>query len=82
MAPNESIKELFTWFILIVSNLYFFRKSFTNKEKFQNIQRCLSKSKWGLKVTAKEKAHYFKRLTLDDLLDKLLIHELTMQEDD
>ena len=33
MAPNESIKEIFTWFTLIVINLHPLGKSFTKEEK-------------------------------------------------
>ena len=47
MAPNESIKEMFTRFTLIVNNLHYLGKSFTNDEKFRKILRCLPKCKWG-----------------------------------
>ena len=82
MAPNESIKEMFTRFRLIVNNLHSLEKTFTNEEKVRKILRCLPKGKWGPKVTAIEEAQDLKKLPLDDLLGKRRTHELIMQEDE
>ena len=43
---------------------------------------CLPKSKWGPKVTPIEEAQDLKTLTLDDLLRKLLTHEIHLKEDE
>jgi len=49
---------------------------------FIKILQCLSKNKWGLKVTAIEGAQNLKKLALDDLLGKLLTHEIHLKEDE
>ena len=41
-----------------------------------------SKNKWGPKVTASEEAQDLKTLALDDLLGKLLTHEIRLKEDE
>ena len=43
---------------------------------------CLPKNKWEPKVTAIEEAQDLKKLELDDLLGKLLTHEIHLKEED
>ena len=43
---------------------------------------CLPKNKWEPKVTAIEEAQDLKKLKLDDLLGKLLTHEIHLKEED
>jgi len=43
---------------------------------------CLPKNKWGPKVIAIEEAQDLKKLELDDLLGKLLTHEIQVKEDE
>lgn len=82
MNKDEPVKEMFTRFTQIVNNLDSLGKTFSNEEKVRKVLRCLPKGKWGPKVTAIEEAQDLKRLQLDDLLGKLLTHELTLNEDD
>ena len=82
MNKNESIKEMFSRFTNIINNLDSLGKEFTNEEKVRKILRSLPKGKWGPKVTAIEEAQNLKKLPLDDLLGKLITHELTLNEDD
>ncbi|XP_021743604.1 uncharacterized protein LOC110709690 [Chenopodium quinoa] len=82
MLSNESIKEMFTRFTQIINNLDSLGKSFSNKEKVRKILRCLPKSKWGPKVTAIEEAQNLRTLSLDDLLGKLITHEMSLNEED
>ena len=79
MQPNETIKEMFTRFTDITNNLKYLGKTYTNEEMVRKILRCLSKSKWGPKVTAIEEGQDLKTLALDDLLGKLLTHEIHLQ---
>jgi len=48
----------------------------------RKILRCLPKNKWGPKVTAIEEAQDLKTLALDELLGKLLTHEIHLKEDE
>jgi len=48
----------------------------------RKILRCLPKNKWGPKVTAIEEVQDLKTLALDDLLGKLLTHEIHLKEDE
>ena len=43
---------------------------------------CLPKNKWESKVTTTEEAQNLKKLELDDLLGKLLTHEIHLKEED
>ena len=82
IQPDETIKEMFTRFTDIANNLKSLGKTYTNKEIRRKILRCLPKSKWGLKVTAIEEGQDLKTLALDDLLRKLLTHEIHLKEDE
>ena len=82
MQPDETIKEMFTRFTDITNNLKSLGKTYTNEEMVRKILRCLPKSKWGPKVTAIEEAQNLKTLALDDLLGKLLTHEIHLKEDE
>ena len=82
MQPEETIKEMFTRFTDITNNLKSLGKSYTNEEMVRKILRCLPKNKWGPKVTAIEEAQNLKTLTLDDLLGKLMTHEIHLEEDE
>ena len=48
----------------------------------REILRYLPKNKWGPKVTAIEEAQNLKTLALDDLLGKLMTHEIHLEEDE
>ena len=82
MQPDETIKEMFTCFTDITNNLKSLGKTYTNEEMVRKILRCLPKRKWGPKVTAIEEAQDLKTLGLDDLLGKLLTHEIHLKEDE
>jgi len=48
----------------------------------RKILQCLPQNKWGPKVTVIEEAQDLKTLALDDLLKKLLTHEIHLKEDE
>jgi len=81
MQSNESIKDMFTRFTDI-SNSQSLSKTYTNEEVVRKILRCLPKNKLGPKVTAVEEAQDLKKLELDDLLGKLLTHEIHLKKDE
>jgi len=78
--PNKAIKEMFTRFSDITNNLKSLDKTYTNEELVRKILECLSKNKWGPKVTAIEEAQNLKTLALNDLLEKLLTHKIHLEK--
>jgi len=48
----------------------------------RKILRCIPKNKWGPKVTTIKEVQDLKKLELDDLLGKLLTHEIHPKEDE
>ena len=77
MNASESIKEMFTRFNDIVTNLQALGKTISTEEKVHKILGSLSSS-WEPKVTAIEKARDTFTLTMDDLLGSLLTHEIKL----
>ena len=73
---------MFTRFTDITNNLKSLGKIYTNEEMVRKILCCLPKNKWGPKVIAIEEAQDLKTLALDDLLGKLLTHEIHLKEDE
>lgn len=69
-------------FTSIIINLDSFGKELSNEEKVRKIIRILPKNKCGPKVTTIEEAQNLKKLKLDDLIGKLITHELTLNEDE
>jgi len=82
MQSGKTIKEMFTRFTDITNNLKSLGKTYTNEEMVRKILRCLPKNKWGPKVVVIEEAQDLKTLALDDLLGKLLTHEIHLKEDE
>jgi len=88
MHSDESIKDMFTQFTDITNNLKSLGKTYSNEEMVRKILQmvrkilqCLPKNKWGLKVTTIEEAQNLKKLELNDMLEKLLTHEIHLKED-
>lgn len=82
MLPDENVKSMFTRFTLIVNTLSSLGKVYTNEEKVRKILKCLPRAVWGPKVTAIEEAQDLKTLPLENLLGKLITHEMTLKEDE
>jgi len=55
---------------------------YTNEEMVRKILRCLPKNKWGPKVTVFKEAQDLQNIAQDDLLGKLLTHEIHLKEDE
>jgi len=73
---------MFTRFTDITNNLKSLGKTYIIKEMVRKILRCLPKNKWGPKVTVIEEAQNLKSIALDDLLGKLLTHEIHLNENE
>ena len=68
-------------FIEIINNFKSLGKTYTNKEVVRRVSRYLPRSKWEPKGTTIEEAQDLKTLTLHDLVEKLLTHEIHLQEE-
>ncbi len=79
MNAAESIKEMFTRFNDIVTNLQALGKEISNEEKVQKVLGSLPPN-WEPKVTAIEEARDISTLSMDDLLGTLLTHEIKMKK--
>ena len=81
MLPEESIKDMYMRFIEIFNNLKSFGKTQNNEEMVRKVLRCLLRSKQEPKVVAIQEPQDLKALKLDDLVGKLLTHEIHLQEE-
>jgi len=57
-------------------------KTYTNEEMVRKILQCLPNNKWDPNVTAIKEVQDLKTLALDDLIRKLLTHEIHLKEDE
>lgn len=55
MLPNESVSDMFGWFMNIINPLNNLGKKYSNEEKIKKLLRYLS-SEWNSKVTDIEEA--------------------------
>jgi len=81
IRTDESKRDMFTQFIDIINNLRSLGKTYSNETTVRKIPRCLLRNKWGPKATTIEEAQDLKKLELDDLLAKILTHEIHLKED-
>ncbi|GAV81500.1 zf-CCHC domain-containing protein/UBN2 domain-containing protein [Cephalotus follicularis] len=81
MNENEDIKSMFSRFTNIINALKAFDKTYSNSEIVRKIIWCLPRS-WMPKVTAIEETKNLNVLPLEDLLESLMTHELSMQKKD
>ncbi|GKD18142.1 hypothetical protein Tco_1207300, partial [Tanacetum coccineum] len=73
----ESIDSGFARFNTIITSLKALDEGFFSKRKFL---RALH-PKWRAKVTAIEESKDLSSLALDELIDKLKVHEVVMEKD-
>ncbi|GAV70631.1 DUF4219 domain-containing protein/UBN2 domain-containing protein, partial [Cephalotus follicularis] len=81
MNENEDIKSMFTRFTNIINALQALDKVYSNSEMVRKILRCLPRA-WMPKVIAIEEAKDLNTLHLEDLLESLMTHELSMLRKD
>ena len=83
MLPSESITEMFTRFSDITNPLCSLGKKLTTEEMVQKILSSLP-PQWNAKTTAIEEANDVSNISMEELIGKLMAHEVHMksQEDD
>jgi hypothetical protein len=78
MKFEESIYEMFTRFTNFIYSLKALGKCYTNVENVRKILRSLPKH-WDAKVTTIEEAKDLTKMSLDELLGSLMIHEIMLK---
>ena len=78
MLPRESIKDMYMCFIKKFNNFKSLEKTYINEEMVEKVLWCCLRNKWGLKVIAIEESQDLKIHKLDDLVWKLLSHEIRL----
>ena len=77
MFQGESIKEMFTRFNKITNELNSFGKVFASEDLVRKILRSLDE-RWIPKVTAIKEAKNLSRLSVEDLIGSLMMHEMEL----
>ncbi|CAA0827393.1 Unknown protein [Striga hermonthica] len=78
MNEGESIGEMKSRFVNIITELKRLGKNFTEEEQVKKILRSLPRS-WEAKKTAIEEAHNLKTYKFDELIGSLLTHEISVK---
>ena len=79
---DESIKNKFAWFTNISNNLKSLGKTYQTSKQWDKSYVVSLRISGGPKVIAIEEVQDLKKQELDDLLGKLLIHEIHLKEDE
>ena len=81
IEQNETISSMYTHFIDIVNKLKNLGKIYTDSELCRKILRSLPRT-WEAKVTTIQEAKDLTCLKMEELLGSLMIHELTLIQQD
>ncbi|KAL2340286.1 hypothetical protein Fmac_008226 [Flemingia macrophylla] len=81
MEENESIQAMFGRFQTIVNELSFLGRTYDNFDHIDKILRSLPR-RWRPQVTALRASKDLQKLSLEELIGLLKVHELELQQDD
>ncbi|KAL2327520.1 hypothetical protein Fmac_020947 [Flemingia macrophylla] len=81
MEENESIQAMFGRFQTIVNELSFLGRTYDNFDHIDKILRSLPR-KWRPQVTALRASKDLQKLSLEELIGLLKVHELELQQDE
>ncbi|PON55777.1 Zinc finger, CCHC-type, partial [Parasponia andersonii] len=79
MDKDESISQMLTRFTSIINSLSALGKTFSNGELVSKILRSLPRA-YRSKMVAIQEAKNLSKLTLEELMDSLMSHEILMKE--
>jgi len=79
MNDDESIEEMYSRFLTLVSRLQMLKKSYVTSDHVRNILRSLP-ARWRPKVTTIEEAKDLNTLSVEDLVSSLKFHEISLDE--
>nr|KYP55792.1 hypothetical protein KK1_002017 [Cajanus cajan] len=81
MEESESIQTMFGRFQTIVNELSFLGRTYDNFDHIDKLLRSLPR-KWRPQVTALRASKNLEKLSLEELIGLLKVHELKLQQDD
>ncbi|KAL2330648.1 hypothetical protein Fmac_018229 [Flemingia macrophylla] len=81
MEENESIQIMFDRFQTIVNELSFLGRTYDNFHHIDKILRSLPR-KWRPQVTALRASKDLQKLSLEEFIGLLKVHELELQQDE
>ena len=79
MLPNESIINMFTRMKTIINNVDALGRTYINVDTVIKILRSLPKT-WEANVMAIREAKDLTKLSLEELIESLMTHEITMEK--
>ncbi|KAH1108001.1 hypothetical protein J1N35_011769 [Gossypium stocksii] len=77
--PKRDIKAMFDRFTIIINEVKSYGKTYPNEEVVRKMFRSLSMS-WESKVTAIKEVKILETLSLDELVDSFLTHEIRLKK--
>ena len=80
MKPNEKIGEMYGRLITLVNAMRKLGKKFSNEDVNNKILVILPQKLWEAKISSIEEAHDLSTLPTDELLGKLLTHEIKITQ--
>nr|KYP54685.1 hypothetical protein KK1_000880 [Cajanus cajan]KYP54689.1 hypothetical protein KK1_000884 [Cajanus cajan]KYP54693.1 hypothetical protein KK1_000889 [Cajanus cajan] len=80
MEENESIQTMFGRFQTITNELSFLGRTYDNFDHIDKLLRSLPR-KWRPRVTALRASKNLEKLSLEELIGLLKVHELELQQD-
>nr|KYP32716.1 hypothetical protein KK1_046530 [Cajanus cajan] len=81
MEENESIQTMFGRFQTIVNELSFLGRTYDNFDHIDKLLRSLPR-KWRPQVTALRASKDLEKLSLEELVGLLKVHEMELQQDE
>ena len=80
IKPHESITDMTNYLNALLTTLKKLGKYFSKKEVNNKILRILPKKNWESQVTLIKEAQDLATLSTDELIGKILTHELTIKQ--
>nr|KYP57053.1 hypothetical protein KK1_003307 [Cajanus cajan] len=81
MEESESIQTMFGRFQTIVNELSFLGRTYDNFDHIDKLLRSLPR-KWRPQVTTLRASKNLEKLSLEELIGLIKVHELELQQDD
>nr|KYP59242.1 hypothetical protein KK1_014674 [Cajanus cajan] len=81
MEENESIQTMFERFQTIVNELSFLGRTYDNFDQIDKLLRSLPR-KWRPQVTVLRASKDLEKLSLEEMVGLLKVHEMELQQDE
>ena len=80
MKPYEKISDMYSRLITLINSMRKLDKKFSNEDVNNKILMSLPQNVWETKMISIEEANNLSILPMDELLGKLLIHEIKINQ--